>query len=145
MLIESLHLMTSARLALISSDAMLRSAASALSAPQIGLLVVCGRNKRAAGVVSKSDIVRHLTKTGVTDAPVTSLMSQSIVSCRPQDDLYATWKKMAAQSLQNLPVLDGNATPLGVLDVRDALRVLLEQEKYEERQLINYVVGVGYQ
>lgn len=145
MLIESLHLMTSARLALISMDATLQGAATALSNPQIGLLVVCNRNRKAAGVVSKSDIVRHLTKSGVTDAPVFTLMSSRIVACRPEDDLYATWNKMSVQNLQNLPVLDDDCVPLGVLDIRDALKVLFEHEKYEERLLSNYVAGLGYQ
>ena len=64
---------------------------------------------------------------------------------RPEDDLYATWQRMAAQSLQNMPVLSAASTPLGVLDVRDALKVLFEQEEYQEQLLINYVAGVGYQ
>jgi hypothetical protein len=52
---------------------------------------------------------------------------------------------MTAQSLQNMPVLSTASTPLDVLDVRDALKVLFEQEEYQEQLLINYVAGVGYQ
>lgn len=145
MLIETLRSATSARLVVIAIDATLRTAASAFSNPRIGLLVVCDENNRATGVVSKSDIVRHLTDVGVTEAPVANLMSRNIVWCRPEDDLYATWQRMTAQSLQNMPVLSTASTPLGVLDVRDALKVLFEQEEYQEQLLINYVAGVGYQ
>jgi hypothetical protein len=52
---------------------------------------------------------------------------------------------MAAQSLQNIPVLSTHSTPVGVLDIRDALNVLFEQEEQDERLLINYIAGVGYQ
>jgi hypothetical protein len=52
---------------------------------------------------------------------------------------------MRAQSLQNMPVLGTDARPLGVLDIRDALKALYEQEEYQERLLSNYVGGVGYQ
>src|SRR5262249_20982057 len=110
-----------------------------------GLLVVCDENRTAAGVVSKSDIVRHLTNVGVAEASVATLMSRNIVSCRPDDDLYATWQRMSAQSLQNMPVLGTALEPVGVLDIRDALKVLFEQEEYQERMLFNYVTGVGYQ
>src|SRR5918997_4541533 len=99
MLIEALRPMTSARLVVIAVDATLRTAASALSNPHIGLLVVCDENRKAAGVVSKSDLVRHLASAGVAEAPIASLMSRNIISCRSQDDLYATWQEMAAQSL----------------------------------------------
>jgi len=145
MLIEALRPMISARLVVVAVDATLRTAASALSNPHIGILVVCDENKKAAGVVSKSDLVRHLSSVGAEEAPVAVLMSRNISSCRPEDDLYATWQKMAAQSLQNMPVLSTDASPLGVLDIRDALQVLFEQEEHQERLLINYIAGVGYQ
>jgi CBS-domain-containing membrane protein len=72
-------------------------------------------------------------------------MSRDVVCCGVEDDLYAAWQKMAGRSLQNMPVLDAGAKPLGVLDIRDALKALFEQEEYQERLLINYVAGVGYQ
>jgi CBS domain-containing protein len=145
MRIETLHPLTAARLAVIAIDASLRTAAVTLSDRRIGLVVVCDKNRRAAGVVSKLDIVRHLTHARVADAPVANLMSRDIVSCGPEDDLHATWQRMAAQRLQNMPVLDADAKPLGVLDLRDALKALFEQEEYQERLLSNYVAGLGYQ
>jgi hypothetical protein len=50
-----------------------------------------------------------------------------------------------AQRLQNMPVLGTDSKSLGVLDIRDALKVLFEQEEYQEQMLFNYVAGVGYQ
>jgi CBS domain-containing protein len=145
MRIETLRPMTAARLAVIAIDASLRNAAVALSNRHIGLLVVCDENRMAAGVVSKSDIVRHLSGVGVAETPVANLMSRNIVSCSPEDDLYATWQRMAAEGLQNMPVLGTGSKPLGVLDIRDVLKALFEQEEYQERLLCNYVAGIGYQ
>ena len=145
MRIESLRPTIVARLAVITLDTSLRGAAVALSSPHIGLLVVCDENRRAVGVVSKSDIVRHLTHMGVTEAPVVKLMSRSIISCRPEDSLYATWQEMGERDLQNMPVLGAGSKPVGVLDIRDALKALFEQEEYQERLLSNYVAGIGYQ
>jgi CBS domain-containing protein len=145
MRVDALRPTTSARLAVIAVDATLRAAALALSHAHIGLLIVCDGNGRAAGVVSKSDIVRHVATAGLAEAPIAALMSRNVVSCRPADDLYATWQRMAAQNLQNMPVLTADLMPLGILDIRDALKVLFEQEEYQEQLLINYVAGVGYQ
>src|SRR5262249_13424665 len=144
MRVDTFHAMILNRLAVIAADATLQTAACGLSKPQVGLLVVCNENKRAVGVVSKSDIVRHLTNVGVAEASVTTIMSREIVSCRPDDDLYASWQRMSAQNLQNMPVLATDSEPVGVLDVRDALKALFEQEEYQERMLFNYVTGVGY-
>ena len=51
---------------------------------------------------------------------------------------------MAARRLQNMPVLDADSKPLGVLDIRDALQALLAAEEYQEQVLINYISGVDY-
>ena len=145
MRVHALRSMTSARLAIVDIEATVRTAAAALSRPAMGLVVVCHAGGKVAGVVSKSDLVRHLAGSGSAEATVARLMSRDVVSCGPEDDLHAIWQQMAAQSLQSLPVLDAESRPLGVLDARDALKELLEHEEYQEKLLINYVVGVGYQ
>jgi hypothetical protein len=47
MRISTLHCLTTARLVVIAIQATLRTAASALSNPHIGLLIVCDENKAA--------------------------------------------------------------------------------------------------
>jgi CBS domain-containing protein len=144
MLIDKLHALTSSRLAVIDFNATVQAAALSLSRPGIGLVVVCNVGGGAEGVLSKSDLVRHLTSPTSSAPPVSALMSRSIVSCSPQDDVHDVWQIMAARSLQNIPVIDVGARPRGILDIRDAMKVLFEQEEMQERMLFNYVSGVGY-
>lgn len=145
MRIDSLHPVTSGRLMVVDVDAELRSAALSLSKPAIGLVVVCHGSGEAAGVLSKSDLVRHLASSGSADAPVATLMSRSIVSCSPDDDLHSVWRIMAARGLQNVPVLGADLKPIGILDIRDAMKALFEQEELQEHLLANYIGGIGYQ
>jgi len=143
MRIEKLYPMTSARLMLIDIGATLQAAAATLSSPGIGLAVVSAEGGRAAGVLSKSDLVRHLTDREQS-ATVETLMSRNIISCSPADDLQAAWQVMVENRLQNMPILGSDAKPLGVLDIRDALKVLFEQEQLQEHMLANYIAGIGY-
>ena len=145
MRIEQLSSMTSLRLVTIDIDATLRAAALSLSNPGTGLVVVCHGNGGAAGVLSKSDLVRHLANSGATQTTAATLMSQPIVYCTPDDDVHSVWQTMAAHGLQNVPVLGVDRKPLGILDVRDAMKALFEQEEFEERLLTNYIAGIGYQ
>lgn len=144
MLIDKLHALTSSRLAVIGFDATVQTAALSLSRPGIGLVVVCNGSGGAEGVISKSDLVRHLGSPASSAPPVSVLMTSPMVSCGPQDDVYDVWQTMAARNLQNLPVIDAAAKPLGILDIRDAMKVLFDQEEMQERMLVNYVAGVGY-
>jgi CBS domain-containing protein len=142
--IEQLNAITSERLAVIDIDAPLHVAALALSNPAVGLTVVSDRSGRAMGVLSKSDLIRHLARTDAKDVSVATLMSRDIVSCRPGDEVHAVWETMVARGLQNIPILGQEAEPLGILAVGDAMKVLFEQEELEERMLANYVAGIGY-
>jgi CBS domain-containing protein len=144
MLIDKLYALTSSRLAVIGLDASVQAAALSLSRPGIGLVVVCNANGSAEGVLGKSDLVRHLAGSASPAQAVSELMSRSIVSCGPQDDVHTVWQTMAARNLQNVPVFDGRFKPLGILDIRDAMLALFEQEEMQERMLFNYVIGIGY-
>jgi CBS domain-containing protein len=145
MRIEQLNPTTSARLMTIGVDATLRAAAISFSRPGVGLVIVCREDGGAAGVLTKSDLIRHLANSGPTQTTAATLMSQPIVFCGPDDDLHTVWETMTAHRLQNIPVLDLDHKPLGILDVREAMKTLFEEEEFQERLLTNYIAGVGYQ
>jgi predicted transcriptional regulator len=71
-------------------------------------------------------------------------MSRPIVCCRPSDEIYSVCQTMTARKLQNVPVLGADSKPLGVLDIRDAMQALFEQEQFQEQMLVNYIAGIGY-
>ena len=144
MRIDELKETTTARLRTLETGATVRIAATALSDRDAGLVVVCGDAGEAAGVVSKSDLVRHLALAGSAEASAAGLMTRGFVSCRPEDDVRAVWQRMTARGLQNVPVLGAKARPLGVLDIRDAMRAILSADELEEQALANYIAGVGY-
>jgi predicted transcriptional regulator len=98
----------------------------------------------ARPVVSKSDLVRHLARAGSAEAGAAGLMTRRLVSCGPEDDVRVVWQRMTTRGLQNVPVLGASARPLGVLDIRDAMRAILAADELEEQALANYIAGVGY-
>lgn len=144
MRINSLQPTISARLAVIGPEATLRAAALSLSRPEIGLVIVCSAIGTAAGVLTKSDVIRHLTRAGGADAPALHLMTRPVLSCAPEDEIYDAWQTMTLHKLQNMPVLGPDLKPVGTLDIRDAIQALFEQEQYQEHALIDYIAGVGY-
>ena len=144
MIIKALRSKVSARLVAIPATDTVQAAALAFADLNIGLLVACDAEGHAVGVVSKSDLVRHMAAAGLVEAPLAAVMTGDILHCGPDDDLHAAWQGMSARRLQNMPVLDADLKPLGVLDIRDALEVLFDQEQYQEQLLENYVAGVGY-
>ena len=147
MLVSGMQAATRSRLATIGVDARLSEVAKLLGDTQIGLVVICDGNRGMQGVITKTDIVRRIGMCSGSACTTTAreVMTTAVGSCRSGDVLSAVLSMMAARGFVHLPVINYQRQPVGVVNLRDALRALLEAEQYEEVLLRNYVMGVGYQ
>lgn len=134
------------RLVTIKADALLVDAAKLLNGPQLNLVVVCDDAGKMAGIITKTDVVgriSHCTGFNCTTA-ASNAMTRDVTVCRPDDWLHDVWSVIKDHGLKNIPVVDQDSIPVGVLNARDALQVLLEDVQYEEQLLRDYVSCVGY-
>ncbi len=134
------------RLVVIRDDARLTDAAKLLLEADTDLLVACNAEKRMTGVISKTDVVRQfsLRPESSSENAVAAAMTKAVVSCRPSDLLHDVWRTMKDRRLQNVPVLDQDSRPLGMVNARDLLEALLEEAEHEEVLLRDYVMSVGH-
>jgi CBS domain-containing protein len=134
------------RLVTIRDNVPLIDAAILLHDPDSDLVVVCNSDGLLAGVITKTDVVRqisHCSGAGCMTA-ASSVMTRTVILCRPVDPLPEVWKIMKERHLKNIPIIDQDVRPLGVLNARDAFEALLEEVEYEEVLLRDYVMCVGY-
>jgi arabinose-5-phosphate isomerase len=133
------------KLCCIEQDAALMQAARLLEREH-EILLVCDGDGRMAGVVTRSDVVRRI---GVCSgasctAPLSHAMTREVITASPQDDLMKAWQVMQDRRLKNIPVIDCDRRPLGVLNARDVLERLWGGIPHEEELLFNYVMNIGY-
>jgi CBS domain-containing protein len=135
------------RLVVIDESALLTTAARLLNDRHTNLVVARDKKGTMTGVVTKTDIVRQLSHchgSGCT-APVAAVMTRDVTCCRPADLLQDVWSIMKERNLLHIPIVDEEFRPVGVVNARDALLLLLEGTEYEEALLRDYVMGIGYQ
>jgi CBS domain-containing protein len=133
------------RLITLRDEAPLIDAAKLLREPDADLVVVCNADERIAGVISKTDIVRKIShREGESTAPASTVMTQTVVSCRPGELLHDVWTTMKHRRLKNVPILDQDSRPIGVLNALDVLEALLEEVEHEETILRDYVMSIGH-
>jgi CBS domain-containing protein len=144
--VHQIETLSRSRLATVSMHTPLLLAAQSLSQTQIGLLVVCDPDGAMVGVISKTDIIRNVSRClgGACQRLSSEIMTKKVVACRPADLLHDVLSNMQAHGLVHVPVLDADQRPVGVVNARDALRALVAQGSYEQSQLFDYVMGVGY-
>ena len=133
------------KLVTIADDAPLTEAANFLR-EETDLAIVRGPAGLVAGVITKTDVVGQMSRCqGANCTMAASLaMTRDVVVCRPSELLQDVWKRMRDRKLKNIPILDEDSRPMGVLHARDILQVLLEESEDEESMLRDYVMGIGY-
>ena len=121
-------------------------AAKLLREPGADLVVVCNADERMVGVISKTDIVRQISQWRESEyaTAASTVMTGTVVSFRPDDLLHDVWTMMKHRRLKNVPVLDQDSRPIGVLNARDVLEALLEEVEHEEMLLRDYVLSIGH-
>ncbi len=146
MRVERIEAAARGRLATLRAEALVTEAANLLREARINLVVVCDGGGVMVGVITKTDVVRHVAYCGgdVRATTVAALMNPAVTFCRPSEDLRVVWERMKAQRRVHIPVIDPEARPWGVVSARDVLLALLEEAEYEEALLRDYVMGIGY-
>lgn len=137
---------TFSRLATVTLQTPLLKAAQQFSERQIGLVLVCSPDGAMAGVISKSDVVRQIGHClgSACQTLASELMTTEVIGCQSTDLLSDVLASMQEHNLVHVPVLGPDKRPLGVVNARDALRVLVAEGQFEQSQLFDYVMGVGY-
>jgi arabinose-5-phosphate isomerase len=110
------------------------------------MLLVRDAEGRLVGVLTKTDAVRQIgICTGAScTAPVIEAMTKAPITMTPDGLLKDAWETMKTRGLKNIPVIDADGQPLGVLNARDVLQNLWQEVQQEEDLLFNYVMNVGY-
>ncbi len=144
-LVENLLPIARGRLVAILDDKPLIDAARLL---RVGtdIIAVCNSAGTLAGVITKTDVVGRISQCQGASCvtPASLVMTRSIITCRPRDLLHDVWVNMKQRQLKNIPIIDSDLKPMGILNARDVLDALLGEVENEEALLRDYVMGIGY-
>lgn len=137
------------RLATVEAEANLSEIARLLALEHINVVVVCDRAGTMIGVVDDSDIVRSVGACagGLHHSCVAHadrVMTGNVVSCRTSDSVREVWTAMKEKGLRHVPIVDELGKPIGVVGARDVLRHLLEEAEWEEGEMRDYFLRLGF-
>ena len=101
-------------------DRSLLEMAGLLLKHRIGALLVTDDDDRLVGIITERDIVRALVKLAdeVTVCSVENAMTETVLTCSPDDDVLATLAIMNTHRFRHMPVLE-NGKPLAMLSIRE--------------------------
>jgi CBS domain-containing protein len=111
--------------ATVTPEASSQEAARLMERHDCGSLPVVDGSGRLCGVVTDRDLaVRGVAQGKAPDTPVRELMTATVYSVRPEDDLDRVEELMAREQIRRVPVVDHQGCCVGVVAQADLARAL---------------------
>lgn len=124
----------------IPPDATVRDLVALLAEHNIGAVVVSSDGSTVAGIASERDVVRRLGAEGaeVLAATVETIMTSTVHTCAPEDDLDELMGQMTERRIRHVPVVVDDVLH-GVVSIGDVVKSRITQLTFERDQLDSYV------
>lgn len=109
---------------------------SLLREHRIGAVIVSTDGRSIDGVISERDVAYGLAaqKGQLDAAPVSALMTRTVITCAPSDKIAFVASTMLARNIRHLPVIDGGRL-VGMVSMRDVLNQRLAELQEATAQL----------
>jgi CBS domain-containing protein len=126
----------------VTPDAMVYDALRLMAEKDVGALLVLDAQAQLVGIISERDYARKVILKGKSslDTPVREIMTQAVVSVRPDRTVEECMALMTARRVRHLPVLAGGQV-VGVVSIGDLVKASLDEKDFLIRQLETYIMG----
>ncbi|MDA8099919.1 MAG: CBS domain-containing protein [Nitrospiraceae bacterium] len=124
----------------IMSDQSLLDAAKQMAECKIGALLVMDKGT-LAGIVTERDVVKTLSRDkDCANVRIKDVMTSNLIVSKPGDDLDYVMAVMIQNNIRHLPVVEETGL-VGMLSMRDVVRVLVKNLKAENQYLRDFIGG----
>ena len=104
---------------------------------RIGAVVVSGDGAKVDGIVSERDVVHNL-RPGLTEEPVTSIMTVEVHTCGPDDQIESLAHTMTQHRVRHVPVVVDGALA-AIVSIGDVVKHRIDQLTDERDHLVGYL------
>jgi CBS domain-containing protein len=128
--------------ATIGPDLTVADVVAELARHGIGALVVSSDGAGIEGIVSERDVVRRLHQVGssLLAQPVSSIMTATVRTCSPDDDIESLVVTMTEHRIRHVPVVvDGRLA--GIVSIGDVVKSRMDELEQDRMALVNYING----
>ena len=127
----------------VGPEATVLDALRLMAEKNIGAVLVLEGGK-VEGILSERDCIRRVELHGrtVRDTQVKDVMTSKVVYVQAGQTLEECVAVMIDKNIRHLPVFEGENL-VGLISARDALKEMVDQQKFVISQLEHYITGGG--
>lgn len=125
----------------IAPDASVFDALKLMADKGIGSLLVL-EGEKVVGILSERDYARKviLKEKSSMDTPVKEIMTQKVITIRPEQNIQECMALMTDMRVRHLPVLSDDQL-VGVISIGDVVKAIISQQEFMIDQLERYIEG----
>ena len=125
----------------IAPDAWVFDALKLMADKGIGSLLVL-EGEKLVGILSERDYARKviLKDKSSMDTPVKEIMTQEVITIRPEQTIQECMALMTDKRVRHLPVLSDDRLT-GVISIGDVVKAIISQQEFMIDQLERYIEG----
>jgi len=125
----------------IAPDAWVFDALKLMADKGIGSLLVL-EGEKLVGILSERDYARKviLKDKSSMDTPVKEIMTQEVITIRPEQTIQECMELMTDKRVRHLPVLSDDRLT-GVISIGDVVKAIISQQEFMIDQLERYIEG----
>ena len=125
----------------IAPEALVIDMLTLLKDNNLGAVVVSDDGRRIRGIVTERDVVRKLVDgPDFLDAPVSSIMSSDVLTCKPDDSVQSLMTTMTNRRIRHLPVIE-NDDVVGIISIGDLVKFQSQEQSFQIKYLTEYISG----
>lgn len=127
----------------VSPEASVLEAMKLMADKNSGVVMVMEHGK-VEGILSERDCVRRLELHGRTprDTKARDIMTSKVLYVQAGQTLEECVAIMIDKNIRHMPVFEGDEL-IGLISARDALKEMVDQQKFVISQLEHYITGGG--
>ena len=125
----------------ISPDATVYEALNRMAEKNVGSMLVF-EGKNLLGLISERDYSRKTILKGrlSKDTAVREIMTTSVVSVHPDDDIEACMELFTDKHVRHLPVIEKGKV-VGIVSIGDVVKSIIDYKEFIIEELENYIKG----
>lgn len=142
MLVSTLLQHKGADVATIAPDATVAELVGQLARLGIGALVVSSDGTHIEGIVSERDVVRAMVtyRGDLGEEPVSAIMSRSVHTCAPDEDVDRLMATMTEHRIRHVPVVTAGELS-GIVSIGDVVKSRIDELERHRRELEEYITA----
>lgn len=126
----------------VTPDTSVFDALAMMALHDIGAVLVTDTGT-LIGIFTERDYARKIVLKGLSsrDVKVGEMMTTSVQTIRPSDQIMSVMNTMTNKRFRHLPVLDGDGKLAGIVTIGDVVKSVIQEQEATIQHLANYIAG----